>query len=296
MNTNEDTVIYDIEDIELKTEDKWILTELNHTIKGMDSKLEKYETGLAANDIYNYIWDDYCDWYIELVKPRLYSDDIDEKNRTISVLVYALDKILKLLHPFMPFITEEIYQHLPNHGEALIIADWPVYDENSIFIDDSEGMELIQNIIKNIRNIRAEMNIQNSKKTNTIIYTNDAFSRNAIETNKNHLISMGFSESVNIVNSKENLGDEYVSLVVDKTEVYLALAELVDFEQEIARLEKEKSDIMSEIKRATGKLNNIGFTSKAPEHVVEEERSKKKTYEEMLKNIEERITKLSESR
>ncbi|NLY20822.1 MAG: valine--tRNA ligase [Tissierellia bacterium] len=296
MNTNEDTEIYNIEDIELKTEDKWILTELNHTIKGMNSKLDKYETGLAANDIYNYIWDDYCDWYIELVKPRLYSDDLEEKNRTISVLVYVLDKILKLLHPFMPFITEEIYQHLPNHGEALIIADWPVYDEDTIFADDSEGMQLIQNIIKNIRNIRAEMNIQNSKKTNTIIYTNDEFTRNAIETNKNHLISMGFSESVNIVNSKENLGDEYVSLVVDKSEVYLALAELVDFEQEIARLEKEKADVISEIKRATGKLNNVGFTSKAPEHVVEEERSKKKTYEEMLKNIEERITKLSESR
>lgn len=196
----------------------------------------------------------------------------------------------------MPFITEEIYQHLPNGGEALIIADWPVVEESFNNADDAHGIELIQDIIKNIRNIRAEMNIENSRKTNTIIYTKDEFTARALSENESHIVKLGYSDSVNIVDSKDGLGDEYVSLVVDKCEVYLALAELVDFDQELKRLEKEKGEMISEIKRAEGKLNNEGFTKKAPASVVEEEVEKKKTYEEMLKNIEERIAKLNESR
>ena len=296
MNYNEDIELLDINDMELKSEDKWILHKLNETIVNVDSKLDKYEIGLAANDVYNYIWDDYCDWYIEMVKSRLYSEDGDEKNRTMTVLVHVLDAILKLLHPFMPFITEEIYQHLPNGGEALIIADWPVVEESFNNADDAHGIELIQDIIKNIRNIRAEMNIENSRKTNTIIYTKDEFTARALSENESHIVKLGYSDSVNIVDSKDGLGDEYVSLVVDKCEVYLALAELVDFDQELKRLEKEKGEMISEIKRAEGKLNNEGFTKKAPASVVEEEVEKKKTYEEMLKNIEERIAKLNESR
>lgn len=292
MNYNENVNIYDIGDIELKSEDKWILNKLNVTVKEINEKLGKFEIGLYSSDIYEFIWNEFCDWYIEMVKPRLYSNSKEEMDAAMSVLLYVLDKILKLLHPIMPFITEEIYQHLPKKDDALIIAQWPEYNENLGYDTEAAELEYVKDLVKNIRNIRAEKNIPNKKKTNTLFYTVDDFTKNAILNNVNHLEHLGFSESVEFVDKNEIDLDGYISLNEGKGEVFLPLKELVDFEEEKNRLEKEITKIQSEIDRVNSKLSNEGFMKKAPEKLVEEERAKLDTFNVMLKNINDQIEKL----
>lgn len=292
MNYDENVNIYDIGDIKLKSEDKWILNKLNVTVKEINEKLGKFEIGLYSSDIYEFIWNEFCDWYIEMVKPRLYSNSKEEVDAAMSVLLYVLDKILKLLHPIMPFITEEIYQHLPKKDDALIIAQWPEYNENLGYDTEAAELEYVKDLVKNIRNIRAEKNIPNKKKTNTLFYTVDEFTKNAILNNVNHLEHLGFSESVEFVDKNEIDLDGYISLNEGKGEVFLPLKELVDFEEEKNRLEKELTKIQSEIDRVNSKLSNEGFMKKAPEKLVEEERTKLDTFNVMLKNINDQIEKL----
>ncbi|MDO5724859.1 MAG: valine--tRNA ligase [Tissierellia bacterium] len=289
MNYNENSKIKDISDISLKPEDEWILYRLNKTIKDIDYKMEQFDIGLAADDIYSFIWDYFCDWYIEMVKPRLYSSNIDENNEALSVLIYCLKKILKLLHPFMPFITEEIYQHIPGNDEALIVSAWPKVNDELGNEKTAKEVQLVMQLIKAIRTKRSEMNIANNRRTNTIIYTHDQFSKSAVENNLQHIKNLAYSDSVNIAKEKSNLNEDYITEVVEKCEIYLPLAELINISDEIARLEKEEKRLLSEIKRAESKLNNKGFVEKAPEKVVDMEREKKKSYEEMLKNTKERL-------
>ncbi|WP_054251989.1 valine--tRNA ligase [Neofamilia massiliensis] len=293
MNVDDNFREKSIEDINLKSEDKWILHKLNQTIVSIDKQLDKFEIGLYSNEIYEFIWYEFCDWYLEMVKYRLYDEDVDVKNDAVNVLMYLLDKILKLLHPIMPFITEEIYQHLPVKDEALIIASWPKYQEAFEFKETYDEIEFTKEIIKSIRNIRAEMNLPNKKKTNMLYYTEDKFEKAAIENNSQQILTLANCQTVKFEDKANIDPDEHSVLLVGKAEVFLPLKELIDREKEIERLTKEKEKAISEIERVNSKLANQGFVSKAPEKLINEERAKKETYETMLKNINLQLEKLN---
>ena len=284
---------FDVE--KLHYEDKWILSKLQKVIKSITEKIEKYDIGLAADDIYDFIWSDFCDWYIEIVKPVLYSDNAEEKTNTVKVLLYVLENILKLLHPFMPYITEEIWQALPNREAALIISKWPEYKEELVFEKEERATEYIENAIREIRNARSEMNIENSKKSNTLVYTKDPEVKEIFEEMKGLLLSLGYSNSVEITDDEGRKNSENIAIVLDKAEIQLPLKELVDFEKELKRLQKDKKDAEAELKRAKGKLSNQGFVSKAPAKLIEEEKEKVTKYEEILKTVEEQIAKVEKN-
>lgn len=278
----------------LKDSDKWILSKLQRKIKSITEKIERYELGIAADDIYDFIWSDFCDWYIEIVKPVLYSDSVEEKENTMKVLLFVLENILKLLHPFMPYITEEIWQALPSRTEALIISNWPVYDESLLFESEESAVDYIEEAIVKIRNIRAEMNIENSKKSNTIIYTENSDIKEIFEKNSSILLNLGYSNSISIVDEKEDTKDNVV-IVLDKSEIILPMSDLIDYAKELERLKKDKKDAENELKRAKGKLNNEGFVSKAPEKLIDEEKEKVNKYEKLLETIEERIIQVEKN-
>ena len=284
---------FDVE--KLHYEDKWILSKLQKVIKSITEKIEKYDIGLAADDIYDFIWSDFCDWYIEIVKPVLYSDNHEEKTNTVKVLLYVLENILKLLHPFMPYITEEIWQALPNREEALIVSKWPEYKEELVFEKEERATEYIENAIREIRNARSEMNIENSKKSNTLVYTKDPEVKEIFQEMKGLLLSLGYSNSVEITDDEGRKNSENIAIVLDKAEIQLPLKELVDFEKELKRLQKDKKDAEAELKRAKGKLSNQGFVSKAPAKLIEEEKEKVTKYQEILKTVEEQIAKVEKN-
>ena len=284
---------FDVE--KLHYEDKWILSKLQKVIKSITEKIEKYDIGLAADDIYDFIWSDFCDWYIEIVKPVLYSDNLEEKTNTVKVLLYVLENILKLLHPFMPYITEEIWQALPNREDALIVSKWPEYKEELVFEKEERATEYIENAIREIRNARSEMNIENSKKSNTLVYTKDPEVKEIFEEMKGLLLSLGYSNSVEITDDEGRKNSENIAIVLDRAEIQLPLKELVNFEKELKRLQKDKKDAEAELKRAKGKLSNQGFVSKAPAKLIEEEKEKVTKYEEILKTVEEQIAKVEKN-
>lgn len=295
MNLDED-VLDELNIDNLEEEDKWILSKLNETIKEVTDNLNKYEIGLAAGKVYDFIWDEYCDWYIEMVKSRLYKEEGVSKKTAQTVLLYVLKNILKLLHPFMPFITEEIWQHLPNNDEALIMSSWPKYKEELNFKAAEMAIEFIKSGIKGIRNARAEMNIIPSRKSKQIFVTTDEEIAEILSNGKRFFINLASAEEVEIRESKDGIDEDNISVVLDRCEVYLPLKDLIDFEKEIERLEKEKEKLEGEIKRVVGKLSNEGFVKKAPERLVLEEKEKKKKYEEMLEKVLERLEGLKKYR
>ena len=274
----------DLNDLQL--EDKWILSKYNDVVKTVTENLDKYELGVALSNLYDFIWESFCDWYIELVKPRLFDKENPTGKAAQYVLTYVLSNTMKLLHPFMPFITEEIWQHLPHEGESIMISDWPVYDEKLKFAEAEESMELIMQAISAIRNRRAEMNVPPSKKAKVIIVTDktDVFSKGTAFFEK--LASA--SEAV-VQTDKTGISENAVNVVVPSAEVYLPLDELVDKTKELERLNAEKKKLEGEIKRVEGKLNNQGFVAKAPAKVVEEEKAKGEKYKEMLEKVLESI-------
>lgn len=296
MNLEEDVAKEELSLEDLEEEDKWILSKLNSLIKDATENLNKYEIGMAAHRIYDFIWDEYCDWYIEMVKSRLYGENKESKEVAEKVLLYVLKDILKLLHPFMPFITEEIWQHLPQNETPLILSDWPVYKDELDFPKSEEAIEYIKSGIKGIRNARAEMNIIPSRKSNQIFITKDEKIKNIIKNGERYFINLASAEEIEILDDKSKIGEDTISVVLDKCEVFLPLKELIDFEKEIERLEKEKEKLEGEIKRVVGKLSNAGFISKAPEQVVDEEKQKQKKYEEMLDNVVERLESIKSNR
>ncbi len=265
----------------LSLEDKWILNRYNNLVKEVTENLDKYELGIAVSKLYDFIWDEFCDWYIELVKPRFSIEG--EKNVTAQqVLTYVLSNTLKLLHPFMPFITEEIWQALPHEGESIMISSFPVYDKNLEFAAADAEMVVVMNAIKGIRNIRNEMNVPPSKRTKLYIVTDAA---EIFEQGRVFFEKLASASEVIVKADKNGIPENAVSVVVDKAELYLPVDELVDKEKEIERLSKEKTRLEGEIKRVEGKLSNKGFTDKAPAKVVEEERAKGEKYKEMLDKV-----------
>ena len=272
----------------LNIEDKWILHRYNELVRSVTENLDKYELGVAVQKLYDFIWDELCDWYIELVKPR-FSQSGESNTAAQQVLIYVLSNTLKLLHPFMPFITEEIWQALPHEGESIMISDFPTFKEELASPEAEREMVVIMNAIKGIRNIRNEMNVPPSKKAKLFVVTNHGETFKKAESFFEKLA--GISETV-ITGEKTKDMENAVSVVVDRAELFLPLDELVDKEKELERLNKEKAKLESEIKRVEGKLLNKGFTDKAPAAVVEEERRKGEKYSEMLKKVLESIEKL----
>ena len=273
----------------LKLEDKWILHRYNELVREVCENLDKYELGIAVQKLYDFIWDEFCDWYIELVKPR-FSEEGESNLTAQKVLTYVLSNTLKLLHPFMPFITEEIWQALPHDGESIMISDFPVYCGELKNDDAEQEMIVIMNAIKGVRNIRNEMNVPPSKKTKLLVVTEH---KDIFEKAETFLEKLAGASSVEIIADKTGADENTVSVIVDKAELLLPLDELVDKEKELERLNKEKTKLEAEIKRVEGKLSNKGFTDKAPAAVVEEERRKGEKYRDMLEKVLESISKMS---
>ena len=268
--------------------DKWIISRANNVVKEVIDNMDKFDLGIAAQKIYDFAWTEYCDWYIEIVKPRLYGDDVEAKKAALYTLTYVLETILKLLHPYMPFITEEIYTYLPTVEGSIVIANWPHYKEEDNMASEEEMMELAMDGIRNIRNARAEMDVPPSKKAKVIIVPAEG-KKSAVEATKEYFVTLASASTVEIVETEENIPEDAVSVVINGAKIFIPLDELVDFEKEKERLTKEKAKLESEIKRVNGKLSNQGFLAKAPESLVNEEKAKKEKFEEMMKSVLERL-------
>ncbi|TCO68484.1 valine--tRNA ligase [Marinisporobacter balticus] len=289
MNLNKDTFDKDVCEKNLALADKWILSRMNRVSKEVTDNLERFELGMAVQKIYDFIWNEYCDWYIEIVKPRLYGEDEYTKDAALYVLTKVLENNLKLLHPFMPFITEEIWKYIPTiKEESVIIAHWPKYQEELNFIQEEKDMEIIMNAIRSIRNIRAEMNVIPSKKAKVMmVASNEVYE--AINKGKDYFMTLASASEVVLQKDKKEIPEDAVSAVIAGVEIFLPLDELVDFEKEVERLEKEKEKLEKELKRVNGKLSNQGFVAKAPAQVIEEEKNKQTNYQSMMDKVVERL-------
>ncbi len=273
------------------TVDQWILSRYNRIVKEVTDNLEKFELGIALQKLYDFIWNEYCDWYIELVKPRLFSEDQDSKDTALYVLSYVLSNTLKLLHPFMPFITEEIWQHLPNEGQSIMVSSWPVYNDVLDKPQAEERMEAIMDAIKGIRNIRSEMNVPISRRPKAIIVRDDEGFK-LTEEYRAYFCRLAGVSQLEVQCNKQGIPDNAVSLVTGMGDIYIPLEDLIDIDMEIKRLIKEKERLEAELRRVNGKLNNQGFVQKAPEKVVQEERDKKVKYQQMYDSVIERLKTL----
>ena len=291
MNIDEEImngVTRDSVEANLTIADKWIISRANNVVKEVIDNMDKFDLGIAAQKIYDFAWTEYCDWYIEIVKPRLYGDDVEAKKAALYTLTYVLETILKLLHPYMPFITEEIYTYLPTVEGSIVIAQWPHYKEEDNMASEEEMMELAMDGIRNIRNARAEMDVPPSKKAKVIIVPTED-KKLAVEATKEYFITLASASMVEIAETEENIPEDAVSVVINGAKIFIPLDELVDFEKEKERLTKEKAKLEGEIKRVNGKLSNQGFLAKAPESLVNEEKAKKEKFEEMMKSVLERL-------
>ncbi|MEG2651855.1 MAG: class I tRNA ligase family protein, partial [Eubacterium sp.] len=272
----------------LEATDKWILSRMNTVVGEVTQNMEKYELGIAAQKIYDFTWSEYCDWYIELVKPRLYGEDEGSKLSAEYTLNTVLTTILKLLHPVVPFITEEIYAYLPGSGEAIIVAQWPEYDEALSYPQEEKDVVFLMEVIRNIRNIRAEADVPNSRKAELYFMTDNAEHESLLMTSDALLEKLASVSGVKTI-EKDAVGDGFISAVIEDAEIFLSLEDLVDKEKEIARLQNEKKKIEKELARLNGKLGNEGFLQKAPEQVVAAEREKLAGYTEMMAKVEDRL-------
>ena len=273
---------------ELKLEDKWILSAYNNLVREVTENLNNFELGIAVSKLYDFIWDNYCDWYIELVKPRLYEKDGADKTAQ-SVLSYVLIGSLKLLHPFMPFNTEEIFSGLPTGEESIMISKWPEFDPALCYDEEEKRMHIIMDAIRSVRNIRAQMNVVPSRKAKLIIVAQDAA---VFEGTASFFEKLASASETVVTESAGSVDDNAVNVVVEGATIYIPLDELVDRAKEIERLEKELKTLEGEIMRVEGKLGNAGFVAKAPAHVVEEEKAKGEKYAKMLSEVKASLEKL----
>ena len=279
------------EEADLNPADRWIMSRCNDVVKDVTENMDKFELGIALSKIYDFIWDEFCDWYIELAKYRIYHADEDEKaaNAVLYTLREVLKKALKLLHPYMPFVSEEIYSKVAPEEESLMMSDWPVYEEDW---DDKEAehvLEHYQEIIRGVRNVRAEMNVPNSRKATIHVVCEDKKLCDSLDILGESAKMMSSAGAFITQQDKTGIADDAVSVVVPDATVYVPLEELIDFEQEMERLTKEETRLSKEIARAEGMLKNEKFVSKAPEAKVREEREKLETYKQMMAQVRERL-------
>ncbi len=287
-----------VKEEDLEDADCWILTRLNTVIKEMTDNMESFELGVAAQKVYDFIWEDLCDWYIEMVKPRLYGSNAASKVAAMWTLRHVLTSALKLLHPYMPFITEEIFCTLKEaegvllENESIMISKWPAYDEKHNYKEKAEAVELIKEAVKGIRNVRTQMNVPPSRKAQVYVVSAEERVRAVFENSRVFFAALGGASEVMIQKDKAGIAEDAVSAVIPQASIYIPLSELVDLEKEIERLTKEKNRLAGEIKRAEGMLANPNFTAKAPEAKIAEERAKLENYKNMMEQVEERLAAL----
>ena len=285
----------DVKDVDLSKltlADRWILSKVNTLAKDMTENLDKYELGIAASKVYDFVWEEFCDWYIEMVKPRLYNDEDETKAAALWTLKTVLINALKLLHPYMPFVTEEIFTNLQDSEESIMVSEWPVFTEEWNFAADERAVDAIKDAVRGIRNLRAEMNVPNSKKATVYVVSEKEEVRNIFEDAKVFFATLGFASEVLVQADKTGIADDAVSAVIQDAVVYMPFAELVDIEKEVERLSKEQKKLQGEIKRCEGMLNNPNFVGKAPAAKIEEEKAKLEKYKGMLATVEERLSQL----
>jgi valyl-tRNA synthetase len=293
MNFDENIDFSKVSEEKFTVADKWILTRINNLAKEITENMEKFEVGIALQKVYEFIWEEFCDWYIELVKPRLYDKEHESRLEAQYVLNYTLGNALKLLHPFMPFLTEEIYCHLINDDESIMISKWPEYVEKYNYSEDEAKMQLIMEAVRSVRNIRAEMNVPPSRKAKIIFVASGDKELGILEEGKTYFEKLASASEVVVQRDKEGIPEDAVSSVIAGAEIFIPLDALIDIEKEIERLQKEKSNLEKELERVKGKLSNQGFVSKAPAKVIEEEKSKLMKYQEMYDKVVERLKALS---
>jgi valyl-tRNA synthetase len=277
---------------ELIPADRWILSKVNTLVKDVTDNLEKYELGIVVTKLYDFIWEEFCDWYIEMVKPRLYNDEDDTKAAALWTLKNVLITSLKLLHPYMPFITEEIFTTIQDREESIMVSLWPEFKEEWNFETEESEIELIKQAVRNIRNVRAQMNVPPSKKAKVFVVSEKKDVRNIFEKGKVFFATLGYANEVIIQDNKEGIDDDAVSTVIENATIFMPFAELVDIEKEIERLKAEEKKLEGELDRVNKKLSNERFISKAPEKVVSEEKAKLEKYSSMMEQVKERLSSL----
>ncbi len=273
--------------------DRWILSKVNRLAKDVTENMDKYELGIALQKVYDFIWEEFCDWYIEMVKPRLYSDTDETKAAVLWTLKTVLIQSLKLLHPFMPFITEEIFCNLQEEEESIMISDWPVYKEEWNFASEENSIETIKEAVRGIRNVRSSMNVPPSKKATVYVVSDKQGVREIFEKGKLFFGALGYASEVLVQENREGIADDAVSAVISDAVIYMPFAELVDIGKEIERLKKEEQRLEKELARVNGMLNNEKFISKAPEAKIKEEKEKQAKYAQMMEQVKERLKQLA---
>ncbi|MCR5630184.1 valine--tRNA ligase [Eubacterium sp.] len=293
MNMPEGGINTDTIPAGLTIEDKWILSKVNTLSKDVSENLDKFEMGIAADKIYNFIWEEFCDWYIEMVKPRLYGEESESKTAALYTLSTVLTSALKMLHPYMPFVTEEIFCTLQDKEETIMVSNWPVYTEELNFASEENAIDLIKDAVRSIRNTRAEMNVPPSKKAKVFVVSDDESVRDIFDECTVIFKTLGYANEVVIQDNKDGISDDAVSCVISKATIYMPFDELVDKAKEIERLKKEEKKLEGELKRVNGMLSNPNFTSKAPEAKINEEKAKKQKYEDMMEQVKKQLERLS---
>ena len=282
MNCENKEIKKDISSVKLNSADKWILSRLNAVVRDVTVNMEKYEIGLACAALQDFVWSDFCDWYIELCKPVLYGDDEEKKVDEASVLCFVLGQTLKLLHPFIPFVTEEIYSYLPTASGKLIRADFPKYNPKFAFRKDRDAIESVKEIVKAIRNIKSETGAAPSAKVDVYFVTEK---KSLIENGKAYFNRLANVQEIKFVDSKDEICEKTVSKILAGFELYIPLGELVDYDKELARLKSELEKAENEIARANGKLSNAGFVAKAPKNLIDGEKAKVVKFTEIKEKI-----------
>ena len=292
MNMKEDEITVP-KDAELETVDKWIISKCNSVVKEVTENMEHFELGIAVGKIYDFIWDEFCDWYIEMVKPRLYnSDKKTSRNSALWTLKTVLIDALKLLHPYMPFITEEIFCTLQSEEESIMISKWPSFTEASVYQKEEKAIEVIKEAVRGIRNIRTEMNVSPGRKASVYIVAENSDILHIFEEGRLFFTPLAHAGEVILQNTAEGIAEDAVSIVIKDASIYIPFSDLVDISAEIERLEKEAVRLEGEIKRAQSMLRNEKFISKAPEAKIEEEKQKLESYTKMAEQVKERLNQL----
>ena len=284
------------EQIDLNTltdADRWILSKVNSLEKEVTANMDNFDLGIAVQKIYDFIWEEFCDWYIEMVKPRLWNDDAATKGAALWTLKHVLINALKMLHPYMPFITEEIFCNLSDE-ESIMISSWPEYKEEWNFAAEEKAIETIKEAVRGIRTVRTSMNVPNSKKATVYVVSDNAEIRDIFEHGKVFFAALGFASEVLVQADKTGIAEDAVSALLPEAAIYMPLAELVDIEKERERLQKEVKRLEGELARVNGMLNNEKFVSRAPEAKIQEERDKREKYTQMMNQVKERLAQLGE--
>ena len=292
MNIEKAADVSGVTEKDLTLADKWILSKANSLVKEVTENMDKFELGIALQKVYDFIWEEFCDWYIEMVKPRLYSETDETKGAALWTLKTVLGNALKLLHPFMPFITEEIYCTLNPDEDSIMIAAWPKETEDFAYAEDEAAVEMIKEAVRGIRNVRTGMNVPPSKKAKVFVVSESENVRNTFENGKVFFATLGSASEVTVQADRSGIDEDAVSAVLPEAVIYMPFAELVDIEKEVERLKKEEERLAKELARVNGMLNNEKFVSRAPQAKIDEEKAKLSKYTQMMDQVKERLGQL----